>query len=180
MTAIFPDIEKFQRLDPRQVEKYLMAHNWQQQRQHQKLYEDKATIWTLDDFEILLPLKPEIIDFNRRMGEVVETLALAEKRSQIEILNALITNLPNTTIQGVVTHIATPNSDILSGEVILLGVVIDKLRPIHTELADRDYILALKAYQERLPIFCTGDLIKENGTFTLKNPRDFSFDNTSS
>lgn len=82
----------------------------------------------------------------------------------------------STTIQAVVTHIATPNADFLSGEITLLGIVVNKLRPIHTELADRDYILALKAYQERLPIYCTGDLIKENGTFILKNPHHLSLD----
>ncbi|MBW4506699.1 MAG: hypothetical protein KME64_09330 [Scytonematopsis contorta HA4267-MV1] len=172
MTAIFSDLEKFQNINPQQVEVYLIAQGWQQQ---QKIG-DKASIWTLDDFEILLPLKPEIIDFKRRMLEVVETLALQEKRSQIEILGDLITNAPNTTIQGVVTHIATPKADNLSGEVTLLGVVIDKLRPIHTELADRDYILALKAYQERLPVYCTGDLIKENGAFVLKNPHRLRLD----
>ncbi len=81
MTAIFPDTGKFQYLDPRQVETYLSVHGWQQQ----QLRGDKASIWTLDDFEILLPLKPEVINFNRRMAEVVETLALAENRSQFEI-----------------------------------------------------------------------------------------------
>jgi hypothetical protein len=172
MTAILRDIEKFQHIDPKQVEAYLVKHGWQQQ---QKMG-DKASIWNLNNFEILLPLKPEIIDFQRRMREVVETLALAENRSQIEILGDLITNAPNATIQGVVTHIATPNADNLRGEVTLLGVVIDKLRPIHTELADRDYILALKAYQERLPVYCTGDLIQENGTLVLKNPRQFSLE----
>ena len=60
----------------------------------------------------------------------------------------------------------------------MLGIVVDKLRPIHTELADRDYILALKAYQERLPVYCTGDLIKENGVFILKNPHHFSLDHS--
>lgn len=172
MTAIEPHVEKFQRLDPQQVETYLVAHGWQQQQR----WEDKASIWTLDGFEILLPLKPEIIDFNRRMAEVVETLGLAEKRSQVEIYGILITEVSNTTIQAVVTHIATPNADFLSGEVTLLGVVVNKLRPIHTELTDRDYILALKSYQERLPIYCTGDLIKENGTFILKNPHELSLD----
>ncbi|OKH44141.1 hypothetical protein NIES2101_28925 [Calothrix sp. HK-06] len=172
MTAVEPHIEKFQHLDPQQVETYLVAHGWQQQQKHG----DKASIWTLDGFEILLPLKPEIIDFKRRMAEVVETLALSENRSQTEIYGALITEAPNTTIQAVVTHIATPNADFLSGEITLLGIVVNKLRPIHTELADRDYILALKAYQERLPIYCTGDLIKENGTFILKNPHHLSLD----
>jgi hypothetical protein len=172
MTAIFSDLEKFQNINPQQVEAYLIAQGWKQQQQ----MGDKASVWTLDDFEILLPLKPEIIDFKRRMLEVVETLALQQRRSQIEILGDLITNAPNTTIQAVVTHIATPNPDNLSGEVTFLGVVIDKLRPIHTELVDRDYILALKAYQERLPVYCTGDLIKENGVFVLKNPHQFSLD----
>ena len=181
MTALFPDVEKFKYIDPHQVEAYLIAHGWQQQ----QLRGDKASIWILDGFEILLPLKPEIIDFSRRMGEVVETLALAETRwsktapygaSQQEILSTLITIAPNTTIQGLITHIDTPNADNLSGEVTILGVILDKLRPIHTELADRDYILALKAYQERLTVYCTGDLIKENGTFILKNPHQFILD----
>lgn len=94
MTAIEPHVEKFQYFDPQQVETYLVAHGWQQQQR----WGDKASIWTLDGFEILLPLKPEIIDFNRRMAEVVETLALAEKRSQVEIYGILITEVPNTTI----------------------------------------------------------------------------------
>lgn len=73
-------------------------------------------------------------------------------------------------------QIANPNADKLSGEMTLLGVVVDKLRPIHTELANHDYILAIKAYQERLPVTCKGDLIKENNTFILKKPYSFSID----
>lgn len=99
MIAIEPHVEKFKYIDPYQVENYLIAHGWAQQQQTG----DKASIWTLNGFEILLPLKPEIIDFSRRMGEVVETLALKENRSQIEIFSDLITNAPNTTIQGVIT-----------------------------------------------------------------------------
>ena len=95
----FQQIEKFKYINPHQVENYLIAHDWVQQQQTG----DKASIWTLNGFEILLPLKPEIIDFSRRMGEVVETLALKENRSQIEIFSDLITNAPNTTIQGVIT-----------------------------------------------------------------------------
>ncbi|MBE9002736.1 hypothetical protein IQ274_32280 [Nostoc sp. LEGE 12447] len=172
MSAILKDVEKFKYIDPRQVEAYLVGLGWQQQQQEG----DKASIWTLDGFEILLPLKPEILDFSRRMAEVVETLALAETRDQQSIWGDLITNAPNTTIQAVVTHIATPNADRLSGDITMLGIVVDKLRPIQTELADRDYILALKAYTERLPVYCTGDLIKENSIFILKNPHNFRLD----
>jgi hypothetical protein len=74
MTAIISDLEKYKYIEPQQVLAYLITHGWQQQQQ----IGDKASVWTLNDFEILLPLKPEIIDFSRRMSEVFETLALAE------------------------------------------------------------------------------------------------------
>ncbi|MEC4819800.1 MAG: hypothetical protein SAK29_42010 [Scytonema sp. PMC 1069.18] len=173
MTAIISDVEKFKHIDPQQVETYLRSHGWHQQ----QLRGDKASIWTLDDFEILLPLKPEIVDFPRRMQEVLETLALAENRSQINIFSSLITNAPNITIQGLVTQIETPLADKLSGEITLFGVVVDQLRKIKTQLSDHDYILAIKAYQERLPVIFTGDLIKENNTFILKNSRNLQLDN---
>jgi hypothetical protein len=32
--------------------------------------------------------------------------------------------------------------------------------------------LAVKAYEERSPVTCLGDLIKENDCFVLKKPRD--------
>jgi hypothetical protein len=144
---------------------------------------DKASIWTQatsqgEDFELLLPLKPEIIDFSRRMSEVLETLSLAENRSQIDILSELITQAKNITIQGVVSQLKIPNADKLSGEITLIGVVVDKLRKIKTELVNHDYIIAIKAYQERIPISCTGDLITENNVFALKNPRNFTLDET--
>lgn len=164
-------------LEPPQVAAYLQSRGWQEQSRDG----DKSSIWTRrneagEEYEILLPLKPEISGFALRMYEVMETLEIAENRSQIEILADLITSLPNTTIQGVVMQIQTPNADKLSGEIALLGIVVDKLRKIQTSLADHDYIKAIKAYQERLPIVCTGDLIKENGHFTLKNPRQFVID----
>ena len=74
-------------------------------------------------------------------------------------------------------HIQTPNTDQLSGKIQLFGVVFDKLRHITTELKDHDYILAIKAYQERLPILCTGDLIKEGDYFILQNIHNFQIDN---
>jgi len=75
-----------------------------------------------------------------------------------------------------VMQIHPPKADQLSGKIIMLGVVIDKLRKIQTELFNHDYILAIKAYQERLPIACTGDLTKEDSCFVLKNTRNFALD----
>ncbi|MEC4819298.1 MAG: hypothetical protein SAK29_39415, partial [Scytonema sp. PMC 1069.18] len=80
-------------------------------------------------------------------------------------------------IQGFVTQIATPHEDKLSGEITVICPVFDKLRKIKTELKDHNYILAIKAYQERLPIVCMGDLVKQNNIFVLKNPRDFQIEN---
>ncbi|MEQ8957477.1 MAG: hypothetical protein RLP02_06060, partial [Coleofasciculus sp. C2-GNP5-27] len=142
---------------------------------------ETASIWTQatpqgDDFELLLPLKPEIIDFYRRMSEVLETLSLAENRSQLEIFGELITQAKDMTIQGIVIQLQCPNRDKLSGEITLSGVIVNKLRKIQAELFNHDYILAIKAYQERLPLSCTGDLIKEDDTFILKNPRNLTLD----
>jgi hypothetical protein len=177
MRAVVQDLDVLREIQPSRVEAYLKAHNWHQQEQ----MADKASIWTQatsqgEDFEILLPLKPEIMDFARRMSEVLETLSLAENRSQIDILSELITQAINITIQGVVMQIHTPNTDQLSGEITLLGVVGDKLRKIQIELFNHNYILAIKAYQERFPISCTGDLIKENNVFIMKNTRNFTLD----
>ncbi|MGB3509060.1 MAG: hypothetical protein WBA93_07435 [Microcoleaceae cyanobacterium] len=65
--------------------------------------------------------------------------------------------------------VRSPEGDILSGDVDLMGVVMNKLERIKIELFDRDYVKAIRAYQERLPVLCRGDLVKENNCFVLKN-----------
>jgi hypothetical protein len=177
MNVTIRDIELLKNLEPERISYYLESKGW---KQAQKIGE-RAIIWTSGNLnpetpQIVLPLNCKLPDFPVSMNLMLETLEAIENRSQIEILADLITELPNTTIQGIVMQIHTPNADKLSGEITLLGVIADKLRKIKTELADKDYILAIKAYQERLPFLCTGDLIKENQTFTLKNPRNFTLD----
>lgn len=177
MNVTIRDIELLKNLEPDRISYYLESKGW---KQAQKIGE-RAIIWTSGNLnpetpQIVLPLNCKLPDFPVSMNLMLETLEAIENRSQIEILADLITELPNTTIQGIVMQIHTPNADKLSGEITLLGVIADKLRKIKTELADKDYILAIKAYQERLPFLCTGDLIKENQTFTLKNPRNFTLD----
>jgi len=177
MNVTIRDIELLKNLEPDRISYYLESKGW---KQAQKIGE-RAIIWTSGNLnpetpQIVLPLNCKLPDFPVSMNLMLETLEAIENRSQIEILADLITELPNTTIQGIVMQIHTPNADKLSGEITLLGVIADKLRKIKTELADKDYILAIIAYQERLPFLCTGDLIKENQTFTLKNPRNFTLD----
>lgn len=176
MKVTFQDSETLQTVNLNQVRNYLQIHGWNED----KPFLENATIWHKpvagEEFEILLPNQQTLGDYAARIREAIQILETVENRSQSEILADLITGLPNTTIQGVVMQIHTPNADKLSGEISLLGVIADKLQKIKTELADKDYILAIKAYQERLPFVCTGDLIKENQTFTLKNPRNFTLD----
>ncbi len=176
MKVTVKDSEIIEIVNLNQLRNYLRIHGWNEDQP----FLGNATLWHKpvagEEFEILLPNQQNLGDYAARIRETIEILESVENRSKIEILAELITALPNTTIQGVVMQIHTPNADKLSGEITLLGVIADKLQKIKTELADKDYILAIKAYQERLPFICTGDLIKENKTFILKNPRNFTLD----
>ena len=161
-----------------QLRNYLQTHGWHQDQP----FLDNATLWhkptaDAEEFEILLPNRENLGDYAARIREAIQTLENAENCPQIEILSELLTSIPNTTIQGIVMQIHTPNTTKkLSGEITLLGLVVAKLRKIQTSLADRDYILAIKAYQERLPILCSGDLIKDNNAFILTNPHNLTLD----
>lgn len=167
-----PDVLKC--LEPDKVRSYLMAHHWQEQR----TLEDKASIWTSqsatgEEFEILLPLKPEFLDYPRRMAEVLQTLEVVEQTNQLEILSALLTKAPNIKVQGIITNLL---EGVTSGKVTLMGVVADKLRRIQLELAEPAYELAVKAYQARIPVQCQGDLVKHGRSFVLQNPHHFTLD----
>jgi hypothetical protein len=85
----------------------------------------------------------------------------------------LVTEAANIRVQAVITQLEKVAD---TGIITLMGCAIDKFRKIQLELTAADYTLAVKAYQERLPVACTGDLIKENNVFILKNPRDFTLD----
>ncbi len=179
MKVTLSDVDVLKHLQPEAVEAYLQATGWQIKNR----IPDRVSIWTRDAFaedrlKIQVPLDREFDDYPLRISELLNILEKAENRSQIDIISELITNAPNITVQGVVMQIKTPNPDKLSGEVILLGVVVDRLRKIDIELVEQDYIIAIKAYQERCPIICTGDLIKDNKNFMLKNPRKFNIDQT--
>lgn len=174
------NVETIKSVEPKHLRAYLETHGWYENRP----FLENATIWLKQDsergeFEILLPLRTDLGDYHSRMREAIETLEVVENRSQIEILSELISRGNTITIQGIVMQINTPNSDQLSGKIMLLGVVGDKLRKIQTELTGYEYILAIKAYQERLPIICTGELVKENNLFSLKNNRNFALDDYS-
>ena len=172
------DAQIIKNIEPQELRDYLQSHGWYEDGQ----FLDNATIWHKQvleegEFEILLPNTKNVRDYIPRIREAIETLAASENLSQLEILSNFINNYPNLKLQGFVTQIATPHEYKLSGEITIVCPVFDKLRKIKTELKDHNYILAIKAYQERLPIVCMGDLLKENGIFVLKSPRGFQIEN---
>ncbi|GGA57755.1 hypothetical protein [Okeania sp. KiyG1] len=174
MNLIIKYIDLLKNIQPETVANYLTNQGWQQQRR----IESQAIIWVKNSIEsskltLVLPLHPEVSDFPITMNLLVENLAKIEEKPQLEIIQKLITNLPNFEIQGLIIEIKSPQGDGLNGEITLMGVVINKLKKIETELFDRDYILAIKGYQEVLPVSCSGDLVKENNSFVLKNISDF-------
>ena len=177
MKITVKDRQTLETIELNQLRNYLQTHGWHQDQP----FLDNATLWhkpTTDgeELEILLPNRQNLGDYAARIREAIQTLENAENRPQVEILSELLSSIPNTIIQGIVMQIHTPNAHKLSGEITLLGLVADKLCKIQTSLGDKNYILAIKAYQERLPILCTGDLIKDDNAFTLKNPRNLTLD----
>ena len=177
MNLTVQDNEILKTIEPQQLRDYLQAHGWYADRP----FLNNATIWLKQDtnrgeFEILLPLRQNLRDYLPRMREAIAILEIAENISQDEILSELFTIANNITIQGVVMQIHTPNAHQLRGEITLLGIIANKLRKIKTELFNHDYIFAIKAYQERLPLIVTGDLIQEKNVFILKNTHNLTLD----
>ncbi|MBD2772569.1 hypothetical protein [Iningainema tapete] len=173
MKAIVCDGDILKSLDPRQVAVYLQSKGWHERTR----VPAQVSSWTRDTFsedklKIYLPLDQDFDDYPRRMYEVMEILEKAENRSQLDILSELITVARNIEIQGLVTQVQ-PSAELKSGNITIQGIVVDKLRKIHIQLSEPEYSLALLAYSERLPIICTGDLIKEGDSFVLKNLHNF-------
>lgn len=172
MNVSVRDLNILKHLDPNAIRQYLQIHHWHE---HQAVH--NASLWTRNGNssspEVLLPCDQTLADFPRRMYELLETLEGVEGRSQLDILHDLLTTLPSTTIQGIVTDI---REGVTQGKVTIMGVVVGKLRRIQVDLGDPTYELAVKAYQARIPILCQGDLLKQGRSFTLQHPNNFTLD----
>ena len=172
MKVTVRDSQILKTIEPNVLEKYLQINGWHKQRQ---FYE--GFIWNKQNSvsqegEVLLSPHKEFDDFAEVMCRNLKALEVIENRSQLDILSDLITVLPNVAIQGWINKLHGEESG--TCQVTVMGFVVGKLRKINLELSESDYQLALKAYEDRSPITCFGDLIKENDGFVLKNPRDFA------
>ncbi|MEG3844346.1 hypothetical protein [Microcoleus sp. herbarium14] len=175
MKVTVKDVEVFKSLDVNVIITYLQKNGWHE---HSRIYDNKGAIWVKkndagDVFDIGLPLTREFADYPARMGDAVKMLEMSENRSQLEILSDLITSLDNTEIQGFVVKVDREDGAEIA-KVVMMGFVVGKLQKIYLELKENDFNLAVKAYQERIPVTCGGDFVKEGGYFAVKNLREFA------
>ncbi|NET43111.1 hypothetical protein [Okeania sp. SIO2B3] len=81
----------------------------------------------MSNLTLVLPLNLEVADFPVTINLLVENLAKFEEKTELEIMQNLITNLPNVKIQGLVVGMRSLEGDKLSEEVDLMGVVMNRL-----------------------------------------------------
>lgn len=157
-------------IEPNVLETYLQINGWHKTRQFYEGFIWKKKNAAGQKGEVLLSPHRDFDDFPEVMCRNLKALEVVENRSQLEIISDLITSLPNVAIQGWINKVRGEESAIC--KITLMGFVVGKLRKINLELSGSDYPSAVKAYEERSPVSCLGDLIKENDCFVLKNPRD--------
>lgn len=175
MKVTVRDFEVFNSLDVNVIIAYLQKKGWHE---HSRIYDNKGAIWVKkneagDVFDIGLPLTRDFADYPARMGDAVKKLEVSENCSQLEILSDLVTSLDNTEIQGFVVKVDRENGENMA-KVAMMGFVVNKLRKIYVELKETDCKLALKAYNERMPITCGGDLVKVGESFVMQNVQGFA------
>ena len=74
-------------LAPASIAAYLAANGWQLEPSAATDDSLIAATWTKGaDFEISVPLRPDYLDFGRRMSEVIDTLSRAEDRPDVEVV----------------------------------------------------------------------------------------------
>jgi hypothetical protein len=161
-------------IDPQILAEYLQTNGWH----NEGLFYGKAWIWHKNSdqgelLEIKQPISQNFDDYGVVMGDTIKKLELTENRSQLEILSDLVTSLDNTEIEGFVVKVDREEGEKI-GKVVMMGFVVNKLRKIYLEVKEVDRALALKAYQDRIPVTCSGDLVKVGGSFALQNVHGFA------
>jgi hypothetical protein len=111
MKATIRDRAALASISPIDIGAYLRNSGWSLT----ESWEEKASIWTkhdgstAGDYEVMLPQQRTFRDFPERVAELLQTLEVAENRSQIEILSDM------TLASADVVRIRVPNSDNADG-----------------------------------------------------------------
>ncbi len=85
-----------------------------------------------------------------------------------------IAPLEDAEIEGFVTRLDR-GREAKEGDVTIEASVEGKLRRIVLRLGTETYSQAVQAHDERRPVRCTGELVKEGRGYRLKDPRHFEF-----
>lgn len=80
------DYQVFASLLPQEIEKYLDATGWHQIRREEETVGIWERVTSNERYRLWLPLDIRLSDFDVAMGRAVKTIALAENRSQLQIL----------------------------------------------------------------------------------------------
>lgn len=114
MKATVQDIDTLKSVQPLEVAAYLRANGWRES----EYVPERTSIWSLENgsdggYEILLPLRRDFKDFVNRVSEALQTLEVAEQRSQLEILQEL------GTASADIVRVRVNSSDAANGSIPL-------------------------------------------------------------
>jgi hypothetical protein len=92
MKVAVRDSTALRALKPLEMAAYLRGMGWRKEAD----FDGKASLWLRkaqggEELDVTLPLKQELGDYALRMGELLETLAQAEQRSELEVLRDVMT-----------------------------------------------------------------------------------------
>jgi hypothetical protein len=75
-------------------------------------------------------------------------------------------------LQGSVVVLRRDEAD-QTGRITIVGEVDGQLRRVSVVLPPPLYHDAIRAHDEGIPVFCSGELVREGRSFVLRNPHDF-------
>lgn len=95
-------------LNPRTIWLYLEGQGWQRQTEEIPASPNVWTLRTKDGtYEVIAPSSPDTRDFDQRVAELLRTLAIAEDRSERDVLRRIMTGAFD--VQSVHTHFSSPS-----------------------------------------------------------------------
>ncbi len=107
------DADALRALKPLEISVYLRAKGWRQTAD----INGKASLWILAnegiEFDVTVPQRRDFEDYALRISEVLETLAKAERRSELDILHDLLTATSD------VIRVRAPSQDAENGTLSL-------------------------------------------------------------
>ena len=95
-------------LTPQTIWLYLEGQGWQRQTEETPASPNVWTLRTYDGtYEVIAPSSPDTRDFDQRVAELLRTLAIAEDRSERDVLRRIMTGAFD--VQSVHTHFSSPS-----------------------------------------------------------------------